>query len=538
MIGRMPCAAALLIAALALAASCTNATPPPGAAAGAPAPRLIVLVVIDQFRADSLERYRDRFGPDGFNRLRRDAASFASCAYPYAVTETAPGHATLSTGSTPDRHGIIANGWYDARLGRAVPAVLDDAFPLVGAAPGLPGASPRNLVGTTFADELHLFTGGAAKVFGIALKDRAAIFSTGHTADGAFWYDVRSGMMVSSRYYGERLPAAVTDFNQRRPADRFYGKDWVVEGRTVVTLTTPSGAPDTRYYERLAATPYIHDYLAELGRALITEEDLGADAVPDFLFIGLSGHDWLGHEVGPYDPATREMSVHTDALLADLLEFLDGRLGRGHYWFVLSADHGVSPSVQQASDRGLRSYRLEQTELRDAVESALDARWGEDAWVSPIGGWSRVHFDRGALARHGVSLEAAAREAGRAAAGVPGVLGYVAGDGSTLDRATTGAFRLSSYPGRTPDLTIVPAPFVLLSGADAARHGSPYSYDRRVPLFLLGPTFRPGRYYGHASPADLAPTLAAALGMTPPARVSGRVLDEALDTRDDGRRPR
>jgi len=199
----------------------------PGDSMSAPAaPRLIVVVVIDQLRADYLERFREQFGPDGFNRLLREGANFTSCFYPYANTETAPGHATLATGTTPDRHGIVANRWFSHDQGRTLEAIEDEDAPIVGGAPYLGGVSPLNLKGTTLADQLRLATEGKAKVFGVALKDRAAVLSTGPAASGAYWYHFDSGRFISSRYYLRRLPKWVEAFNGQGQADSYYGKPW------------------------------------------------------------------------------------------------------------------------------------------------------------------------------------------------------------------------------------------------------------------------------------------------------------------------
>ena len=183
------------------------------------APRLVVVLVIDQFRADYLVRFRDRFGPDGFNRLLRQGANFVSCFYPYAHTVTAAGHATLATGTTPDRHGITGNEWYDAQRGRMAQAVEDESFPVVGTTSNLPGVSPHNLVGTTLADQLRLATGDEAKVFGVAIKDRSVIFSTGRRASGAYWYDYQTGHFITSRYYREDSAAAGRRSSRPRNSD-------------------------------------------------------------------------------------------------------------------------------------------------------------------------------------------------------------------------------------------------------------------------------------------------------------------------------
>ena len=491
-------------------------------------PRLIVVVVIDQFRADLLSRLRGRFGSNGFNRLLREGANFTSCFYPYALTETAPAHATLATGTTPDRHGIVSNSWYDTRRGRMIQAIEDESSPILGGASTIPGASPRALVGTTLADELSLATQGKARIFGVALKDRAAILSTGHAAAGAFWYDIQTGRFVSSKYYGETLPAWVETFNERRLADAYYGKDWVIDGRTVVSLRSRSGKADPEFYENLPYTPFVHDYLFEFTRELVVREGLGADATPDFLFIGLSGHDWLGHRDGPYSRSLEEMTVRTDLLLADLLGFLDRRMGRSGYWFALSADHGIAPTLEQAAPLRLRGLPLDLRHVRQEMEEALAARWGAGDWFLQPDRSRQLWFNRDRLSELRVSPAEAAHVTGEAALRVDGVLGYFSPAESTLGSAMTEAYRLSTFSGRSPDLILALEPFTVVAGEFAADHGTPYTYDTHVPLILLGPVFRAGAYRERVSPADLAPTLAAALGITPPALANGRVLIEAL----------
>lgn len=490
------------------------------------APRLVVVVVIDQFRADYLVRFRDRFGPDGFSRLLRQGANFTSCFYPYANTETAPGHATLATGTTPSRHGITGNRWYDAHRGQVLEAVEDESSPIVGGTAYLPGVSPRNLEGTTLADELRLATGGEAKVFGVALKDRAAIFSTGPTASGAYWYDFETGRFITSRYYREALPLWVAAFNDRHLADRYYGRNWLIGGRVALEMTTASGKPDANFYNRLRYTPYGNELVVEFARELVKQEALGADAATDFLFVGFSANDYVGHRWGPYSEEVADMTVRTDKQLGELLKFLDRQVGAGNYWLILAADHGVAPTLEQARARGIRAKNIDSRALQAAVEKALTDRWGADTWLIPK---AELTFNRETLNKHGVTLAEAAQVAGEAARTLDGVVGYVAAGEFHLSSDTAQAFRLSSYPGRTPDVVVVQEPFALFdSERGGTGHGTPYSYDTHVPLILYGAAFRPGNYREMVSPTDLAPTLAAALGINPPALADGKVLTQAL----------
>jgi arylsulfatase A-like enzyme len=504
------------------------ATAPPAPAA-APAVRLVVLFVLDQFRADYLDRFAPRFGAGGFARLERGGARFDDCAYPYALTETSPGHATLATGTTPDRHGIVSNEWLDRGTGRMVLSVEDAAAPLLGATPDQPGCSPRRLIGDTLADEMRLATLGRAKVFGVALKARAAILATGKSANGAFWYDEASGRMISSRYYGAALPAWVEEFNARRPADRFAGREIVTGGRRLPRPAAPGGVPGRAYYEELERTPFAHDLLFDFARETVRREGLGADDAPDFLFIGLSAHDYLGHEVGPYAGEVGAMAERTDAQIADFLRFLDERVGAGRYLVALSADHGVGPTMAQGTAAGIAPHDIDAGRLRQAMEKALAERFdAADAMRrqdSPLAVW----FDPAVLERRHATPSDAARAAGAAAATVEGILGYVIADGATdLDRTTNEAYRLSTYPGRSPDLFLVPFPFAADRQAAPATHGTPWGHDARVPLLFFGAAFRFTESHEPCTPADVAPTLAAALRIPPPAMATGRVLERAL----------
>ncbi len=518
----------LLLAALLLALLWLSLPTGPARADGvAPAPRLVVVVVVDQFRADYLERFRDQFGANGFNRLLREGAYFTSCFYPYAVTNTAPGHASIATGTTPSRHGIVNNSWYRNDLGRQVPAVFDEEAPLVGVDPRPGGASPRMLMSSTLADQLRLATDNRAKVFGVAIKDRAAIFSTGHTASGAYWYDRETGRFITSRYYGDELPGWVEAFNQRKPADRYYGQDWETGGKVFLSLTSRSGEPDEEFYNRLVFSPYGNEIVLAFAQELVRREGLGRDEVTDFLFLGFSSNDAVGHRWGPYSEEVADMTLRTDEQMATLLEFLDEQVGTGNYWLVLSADHGVAPTLAQARAQGLPAKNVDARGVLERVERALDDEFGAGDWLLP--GAPPLTLNRETLEQNGVGLRRALHGAGGAVLGVEGVRGYVATGEVRLEPELAIAVRLSLYRGRSPDLYFVLEPFALVNGErGGTTHGSPYAYDTQVPLIFYGPAFRAGVYPEKVSPIDLAPTLAAALRINPPALSSGNVLAQAL----------
>ena len=192
----------------------------------APRPRLVLLIAVDQFRYDYLERFGDLFVPGGLRRLLRDGASWTEAYYDHVPTATAPGHATMMTGTWPAESGIVGNDWFDRETGKVVTSVSDEARSLFGGGPKERASSPHRLLASTLGDELRLATGGRAKTIGISVKDRSAILPAGRHASAAYWFSTETGNMVSSNYYFNELPQWVKAFNETRPADKFFGKTW------------------------------------------------------------------------------------------------------------------------------------------------------------------------------------------------------------------------------------------------------------------------------------------------------------------------
>ena len=207
-------------------------------------PKLVVIIVIDQFRGDYLERYHDQFVEGGFRVFLDRGAYFADCDYDYANTRTAPGHATLFTGSYTSGHGIVSNEWWDPQKKKRVTSVEDDATKLVGIEGTAVGASPHNLLSDTLGDELKLATGGKARVFAISLKDRAAILPGGFAADGAYWIDPKSGSWITSTFYRTDLPEWTRKFNDSHRAEKFWNREWKDASGDALGSTAPRNGKD------------------------------------------------------------------------------------------------------------------------------------------------------------------------------------------------------------------------------------------------------------------------------------------------------
>lgn len=289
---------------------------PASAAAYDGKPKLVVLLVIDQFREDYLERYHaDLKAQHGFRLFLDHGAYFPDCYYDYANTKTAPGHATLGTGAYTDGHGINSNEWWDLNRNKTRPisSVEDDRYKVVGLvnvnADASAGASPRNERASTLGDELRLATVGQSKVVGISLKDRAAILPVGHSANAAYWVDHTSGAFVTSTYYESALPEWAITFNASQRAQQ--------------ALDEAHGVPAKPFYDQVVLSPAANSYELDFARALITGEQLGHHATTDMLTISLSANDGLGHSVGPDAPQMRDMLDQMDAQLDSFFTWLD-----------------------------------------------------------------------------------------------------------------------------------------------------------------------------------------------------------------------
>ncbi len=330
-------------------------------------PKLVIILVVDQFRADYLDRYRADLKGRGFRLFLEHGAYFEDCYYDYANTKTAPGHATLATGAYTDGHGISSNEWWDLSRNkqRPVSSVEDDRYRIVGEIhpSKTGGASPMNLRASTIGDSLRLATTGQAKVFGVSLKDRSSILPAGYSANGAYWIDPASGSFITSSYYMDALPDWATTFNS---GDRIAQ----AQQEAGVTGTQP-------FYQAVGSTPAANSYELDFARALITGEQLGSHPVTDLLVVSLSANDIVGHQFGPDSPQSRQMVDSLDQQLDSFFTWLDKNIpgGLASTWITLSADHGVAPVPAQALTLGMPAATIDMAKFTANVNDAMNAKF-------------------------------------------------------------------------------------------------------------------------------------------------------------------
>jgi Type I phosphodiesterase / nucleotide pyrophosphatase len=501
-------------------------------------PKLVVVIVIDQFRGDYLERYHDRFVDGGFRLFFDRGAYFSDCNYDYANTRTGPGHATLFTGSYSSGHGIMANEWWDPVKKKRVTSVEDATTKLLGGGAGT-GASPRNLLTDTLGDELKLATGGKARVFAVSLKDRAAVLPAGFSGDGAYWIDGKSGDWISSNYYRAELPEWVRNFNGNHRAEKYFNREWKDSDGTVLGSTARGNEKNKAgelpgFYEVVGATPFANDYQLEFAKELVVYEKLGMGPATDLLVISLSANDILGHRVGPDSPQMSSMALEMDRSLAEFFGFLGHQIGMANVWMALSADHGVAPLPEFAKSFRLPAASLDTKALRDEVNSLLSKKYAKKAeYVVDLDyplAWLNEEAFAGVFPKEKERESNAEDDVGEALKRV-GLTGYFTksrlAHGETPATEVGRRYAHSYSPLGGWYVMGIPRPFQVgvKTGTD---HATPFSYDTHVPLAFYGLAFQPGIYRTHSEPIDLAVTLASLLGINAPAKATGRVLTEAL----------
>ena len=544
----------------------TSARRNAASAASTTRPRLVLLIVVDQFRYDFLERFGDLFGAGGLRRLQRAGASWTNANYDHIPTETAPGHATLLTGTWPSENGIIGNQWFDRASGKIVSNVSDESATLIGGGATEPASSPRRMLVSTLADELRIVSQGRSKAIGISVKDRAAILTVGRHASAAYWYSSNTGQMVSSTYYFNRLPDWVVRFNNSKPADAYFGKTWArLKPESLYNQLSGDDRPswedigtakdtnffphvitggasaccDRNFYGALNYSPFSNDLLLDFAERAITNEALGADADTDVLSVSFSANDYVGHRFGPYSHEAMDMTLRVDESIAALLNFVDARVGLQHTLVVFTADHGCAPTPEHAASLNLPGERIKPAALRSAICNAIKTRYdracndkGESEYILGFEN-EYVYFNPVTLKRDNIAREEIERIVGEAAMTVPGIRRFF-----TRTQLERGAISPNDVVARralhgfnaqrSGDVLVMPEPYKYLNEYGGATHGSPYSYDTHVPLVIMGGGIAPGRYAQAAAPSDIAPTLATLLRMPPPSNVTGRVLTEGI----------
>lgn len=517
-------------------------------------PRLVVVVVIDQMRYDYLVRFAGLY-TGGLKRFLDQGADFTDAHHDHAITVTAAGHATLSTGAFPSHHGIVGNDWFDRAANGKVYATSDPNVRILGDPSGA-GQSPRNILRTSLGDWLKAAS-PRSKVFSVALKDRSAIAMGGQHPDGAYWYDSAGKFVTSTYYLQTSYPAWVNEFNTSGRIDEHFAEGWKrllsddayflsredrfeaeADGEhTTFPYVFDDGTPDARarYYREIWNTPFGDELAIDFAEQLVTSEKLGDDNDPDLLWLSCSTADVIGHRYGPLSQEAEDAYLRLDRKLGELFAVLDSRVGAGNYMIALSADHGVLPMPEELQRRGISAERVSagalSSMLNDAVRGAAHSLGIEQDMVA-YAGWDGVYLNLSpAVTAHATASQIRQAVAERLRQ-LPIVLdAYTAEELEATEpgREFLDAFRHSFVAARSADVMIRFKPNSLVGiGAHGTTHGSPYEYDTHVPLVFAGYRVRAGAHPERVRTVDLATTLADFLKCPTPLDVDGISLRKTV----------
>lgn len=544
------------------------ALPQPARADYPTRPKLILTIVIDQFRADYLTRFKPRFLPasgkegsvGGFRYLMDDGAYFPFGEYGILECMTGPGHATILTGAYPYQMGIPINTWADAETGQPQYCVGDPASPLVGAADAKKaarGASPRFLLASTVGDELKS-SGLPSRVVTLALKDRAAVLLGGHRADLAFWFDTASFRWVSSRYYlrDGKLPDWLTKLGDESAALKGQPQTWELHekgsGLSETSRSSPytgigAGFPhhtDGKNPELALMFPLSTDLTETAAERAFDALKLGRGPAPDLLALSFSAHDLLGHHFGPNSREMEEETVLEDRAIAKLLNHIRKAMPGGlrDVLIAFTADHGIAPYPPMARDWGFDAGVIDNDAIMAAVNARLNDRFGKPdhdrPWV--LASWEQnIWLNHEAINDKQIDPDKLFAEIRGALSGTPGILRVFTRQDYERRRLPPGLWEKqieNTYiPGRSGDVMLILQPYYAQKDETAEiNHVTGYAYDRTVPIAIswksgsAGHGVRPGTYASRAAVVDIAPTLSYLSGVLPPSMSEGRVLSEIV----------
>jgi predicted AlkP superfamily pyrophosphatase or phosphodiesterase len=513
-------------------------------------PKLVVGIVVDQMRWDFLYRYYDRYSKEGgFRRLLSQGFSNENTMVPYAPTVTACGHSSIYTGSVPAINGITGNDWWDYKRSQIVYCTGDEKVTSIGSNDNAGQMSPHNLLVTTIGDELRLASNFKCKVIGIALKDRGAILPAGHSANGAYWYNSKTGDWISSSYYMNELPAWVKELNSKKLVDKYFAQDW----KTLYPLNSyvqstaddapwenkPLGAKGFPYnlsqfigknYGVLPVTPYGNSYTFDMAKASITGEQLGADSITDMLTISLSSPDYIGHNFGPNSVETEDDYLRLDKELGDFLNYLDKQIGKGDYLVFLSADHGVSQVPSFLNEKKIPSGSVNSEKIEEALNKLLKEKFKEDSLLIAVMNY-QVFLNRNAIGAGRINRDSVYHTVIDFLLQQPGISKAFALNTlneNTLPSSIRRAIENGYYPERSGDIQMIYKP-QWIDGFEGkgTTHGVWNPYDAHIPLLWYGWHVVPGKTNREVYMTDIAPTIAAMLHIQMPSGSVGHVIEEA-----------
>jgi Type I phosphodiesterase / nucleotide pyrophosphatase len=524
------------LAAVAIASSSTAQRPaPPRGLQQQPAakPTLVVFLTIDQMIPEYFSRFGSQF-TGGLRRLQSGGVLYTNGFQDHATTETAPGHASTMSGRFPVHTGIVRNN----------AGVNDSTHPLIG---GGPGASPFRFQGTTLTDWI-VAADPRARALSVSRKDRGAILPIGRSKQSVFWFG-NDGRFTTSSWYADTLPTWLVRFNARRLPHRMAGTAWTLlrgvssyperdsvpiesQGRGFM-FPHPLPADTAQAVRAMADDPRMDWLTLQAAMAGLDAMQLGKGPSTDVLAVSLSTTDAIGHRYGPDSREIHDQLLRLDRYLGEFLDSLYKVRDSGRIVIALTADHGVQPypELHFAGQLGT-TLRIDVDPVLSPAKRVLAAR-GLDTVRAFDFEYGMLFADSAAFRAARIPLDSVLTALTVSFRRLPGV----ARVDKRKDLAAADTVRdvvarrwLHALPPALPVVMLIsPQANVYWKGVNYATHGSPNDSDARVPVLFYGPGFARGVTNTRTvRVVDMAPTLAARLGVQVTEKLDGVVLRDAF----------
>ena len=517
-------------------------------------PRLVIGIVVEQLRYDQLERFRDRLGQNGIRRMINEGTSYQNASFQYMLTQSAPGHATISTGTEPAWHGITSDSWFLPLRNEIIYSTRDLKVNSTGGSAEAGQHSPINLQSSTFTDEMKMISGGKAKVFSVGLKEQSVIFTAGHSADAAYWFDNSTGSWISSSWYIDSLPGWVNDFNAMKYPEALLNGKWELlrevkdyydcisdtnnfeagfNGKNYfpydLVRISRSGNPPVHDLSVLRETPFGNTLTTQFVKKLIEREDLGKDDITDFISVCYASTDYIGHRFGPSSCEMADAVFRLDREIEDLLKFLTDSIGKMNILVYFTAAHGISEIPGILAEGRIPSGYFNHEQALHLLRSYLKALYGEGDWIK---GYSerQIYLNRTLIEDSKIPLEEVQKKVARFIvqfSGVASAYPYSAFEVNDFGEGNLKRIISNFSPQRSGDVIITFLPgWVEKVDNSVTSHNSPYESDSHVPLIWYGWSVDRAQISRKVNMTDVAPTLSALLKVPFPNACTGETLFE------------
>jgi len=548
----------------------------PSLSMSATAPKLILQITVDQLRSDLPQRYMSKMGKGGFRYLYGNGIVYEDAHHAHSNTETIVGHATLATGAYPSRHGLVGNVWYDRTTGHMTYNIEDARYHLLGKDAGVDkateidatqkmarsdGRSPATILVSTFSDELAIYTNKKAKVFGVSVKDRGAVSMAGH-AGKAFWFSKANGEFVTSSFYYDSYPKWVDAFNDAKPALAYANKSWELLYKPSEYLFGKDdnqswesdiggfgrvfphayGYPKGKYYNTfLTLSPAGDELTLDFAKALVENEAIGEDNVTDYLSVSFSSTDYVGHVFGPSSLEAEDNMLRLDKTLADLLEFVDKKVGLENTLIVLSADHGAPEAPPQVNQYGIEAKYVDPDSWdKTAGIEKLKKEFGIGQELIQAYNPPYIYLNQKVIKEKGLDLAKVEHVVAEELMKFKGVNYAVSStdlmEGNVPDTEDMRLILNSHNPKRSGNIFVLFEPNWFINDFDgltvASTHGSLWNYDTFVPVIFAGMNIKAKKVYRKIETVDVARTLSAYVHVKPPSGANGKILTEVLESKE------